>query len=103
MGELIFAVVILLSGVVGFIGLGYMVFSPPTAPKGLSDRRDLRNDRVFRVCGAAGARGKTRPKPKQPRGTPELSSQRPRSTYFWIFPEAVLGSSFTNSISRGCL
>jgi len=33
MGELIFAIVILLSGVVGFIGLGYMVFSPPTAPK----------------------------------------------------------------------
>lgn len=33
MGELIFALIILLSAVIGFIGLGYMVFSPPTAPK----------------------------------------------------------------------
>ncbi|MCS7198178.1 MAG: hypothetical protein NZ930_05825 [Candidatus Bipolaricaulota bacterium] len=33
MGELIFALIILLSTVIGFIGLGYMVFSPPTAPK----------------------------------------------------------------------
>ncbi len=33
MSELFFAVVMLISAVVGFIGLGYMVFSPPTAPK----------------------------------------------------------------------
>jgi ABC-type Na+ efflux pump permease subunit len=33
MGEIVFAIIILLSGVIGFIGLGYMVFSPPTAPK----------------------------------------------------------------------
>ncbi len=33
MGELVFAVIILISAVIGFIGLGYMVFSPPTAPK----------------------------------------------------------------------
>lgn len=33
MGELIFAIIILVSVVIGFIGLGYMVFSPPTAPK----------------------------------------------------------------------
>lgn len=33
MGELVFAIIILVSGVIGFIGLGYMVFSPPTAPK----------------------------------------------------------------------
>lgn len=33
MGELFFAIIMLVSGVIGFIGLGYMVFSPPTAPK----------------------------------------------------------------------
>jgi quinol-cytochrome oxidoreductase complex cytochrome b subunit len=33
MSELVFAIIILISAVVGFIGLGYMVFSPPTAPK----------------------------------------------------------------------
>lgn len=33
MSELVFALVMVLSGVIGFIGLGYMVFSPPTAPK----------------------------------------------------------------------
>ncbi len=33
MGELVFAIIMLISGVIGFIGLGYMVFSPPTAPK----------------------------------------------------------------------
>ncbi|MCL6643306.1 MAG: hypothetical protein K6T71_08350 [Candidatus Bipolaricaulota bacterium] len=33
MGELIFAIIILVSGVIGLIGLGYMVFSPPMAPK----------------------------------------------------------------------
>ncbi|MFN4217936.1 MAG: hypothetical protein ACK4HB_01400 [Candidatus Bipolaricaulia bacterium] len=33
MGEVIFAIIMLVSGVIGFIGLGYMVFSPPTAPK----------------------------------------------------------------------
>ncbi len=45
MGELIFAIVILLSGMIGFIGLGYMVFSPPTAPK------------VFLVAGIIGMIG----------------------------------------------
>lgn len=33
MGEVVFAIIMLVSGVIGFIGLGYMVFSPPTAPK----------------------------------------------------------------------
>lgn len=33
MSELFFAIVMLISAVIGFIGLGYMVFSPPTAPK----------------------------------------------------------------------
>jgi hypothetical protein len=33
MGELIFAIIMLVSGVIGFIGLGYMVFAPPVAPK----------------------------------------------------------------------
>lgn len=33
MSEFIFAAIIVISAVIGFIGLGYMVFSPPTAPK----------------------------------------------------------------------
>jgi hypothetical protein len=45
MGELVFALIMLLSGVIGFIGLGYMVFSPPTAPK------------VFLVAGIIGMIG----------------------------------------------
>ncbi len=45
MGEFIFAIVILLSGVIGCIGLGYMVFSPPTAPK------------VFLIAGVMGMIG----------------------------------------------
>lgn len=45
MGEFIFAIIILLSGVIGCIGLGYMVFSPPTAPK------------VFLIAGVMGMIG----------------------------------------------
>lgn len=45
MGELAFAIIMLVSGVIGFIGLGYMVFSPPTAPK------------VFLIAGIMGMLG----------------------------------------------
>ncbi len=45
MSELFFAVVMLIGAVIGFIGLGYMVFSPPTAPK------------VFLIAGLIGVVG----------------------------------------------
>lgn len=33
MGEMVFAIIILLGAVIGLGGLGFMVFSPPTAQK----------------------------------------------------------------------